>query len=453
MNPQKTQFTSACHSLPADCLTPVGLYLRLRDHFAPSCLLESTDFQRRDNSYSFIGLQPERRFQITGKTQENVLEKLKHFLEGLEVKTTSEVAEKFNGIFGFSSFESARYFDDLKIQDTRPGDNTPEMSYSFYRFLLVFDHYHDKLHVIENCPEGENSALPKLLPLIQREGAVTHPFRALGEEKSPLSDEDFEKLVRTGKENCQQGEVFQVVFARRFSQKFQGDEFNVYRALRSVNPSPYLFFFDEGDYKIFGSSPEAQLVIQDSIAEIHPIAGTFARTGNDEKDREEALRLLENPKENAEHMMLVDLARNDLNRHLENVQVPKFREIQFFSHVIHLVSRVTGELKSDTDSLRVMGDAFPAGTLSGAPKIRAMQLIAEHEPHRRGFYGGMLGLIRLNGEMNKAIIIRSFLSQNQTLHYQAGAGVVIGSDPTLERQEVQHKLGALRKAIREAEKF
>ena len=242
-----------------------------------------------------------------------------------------------------------------------------------------------------------------------------------------------------------------MVLSRRFSQDFKGDEFNVYRALRSINPSPYLFYYDYSTYRIFGSSPEAQMVVHEGIAEIHPIAGTFRRTGDDIKDQELAIKLLEDPKENAEHIMLVDLARNDLSKNCHEVKVTNYKEVQFFSHVIHLVSKVTGAINAGVSGYQIFADTFPAGTLSGAPKYRALQLIDEYEPTTRSFYGGGLGMIKLNGDLNHAIIIRSFLSKNNKLYYQAGAGIVIDSNPESELQEVHNKLAALKKALEMSE--
>lgn len=273
-----------------------------------------------------------------------------------------------------------------------------------------------------------------------------------GEKSSNLTDAEFLEFVEQGKQHCFRGDVFQLVLSRRFSQSFQGDDFNVYRTLRSINPSPYLFYFDYGDFKIFGSSPEAQLVVQDGKAEIHPIAGTFKRTGNDEEDAAAALELSKDPKENSEHVMLVDLARNDLSRNGSEVVVEKNREIQFYSHVIHLVSKVSCKMKAAAKTFRVVADTFPAGTLSGAPKHKALQLIDRYEKTKRNFYGGAIGYLDFDGNFNHAIIIRSFLSQHNQLHYQAGAGIVADSVPENELQEVYNKLGALDKALSLAEK-
>ena len=226
-----------------------------------------------------------------------------------------------------------------------------------------------------------------------------------------------------------------------------GDEFNVYRALRSVNPSPYLFFFDYGDYKLMGSSPEAQLVIQNDKAFVHPIAGTFKRTGDDDADKMATEALLKDSKENAEHVMLVDLARNDLSRLCDEVKVEHYKQVQYFSHVIHLVSEVTGKVREGSNPFELVAKTFPAGTLSGAPKFKAIGLIDAYEPTPRSYYGGAIGFMGFDGSCNHAIMIRTFLSMNNTLTYQAGAGVVAASNPESELQEVNNKLRALKKAI------
>ncbi|MEL7159961.1 MAG: anthranilate synthase component I family protein, partial [Bacteroidota bacterium] len=326
----------------------------------------------------------------------------------------------------------------------------PDLRYHFYRFVLVFHHYRDELILIENIPDGETSRMAEVEAAIKRGGGV-HPFRRSGEENSNLTDEQFMEMVAAGKHHCRVGDVFQIVLSRQFRQGFRGDEFQVYRALRSINPSPYLFYFDYGDYRIMGSSPESQMVIHDGVARLNPIAGTYRRTGDKAQDAAATEALLADPKENAEHVMLVDLARNDLSRHTKRVEVKSLREVHYYSHVIHLVSTVEGRLERDDQAVRIFGDTFPAGTLSGAPKYRAMELINQYENQQRGFYGGAIGFIDFNGGMNQAILIRSFFSQDNTLYYQAGAGVVAASNEASECQEVYNKLGALTKALDKAE--
>ena len=321
------------------------------------------------------------------------------------------------------------------------------MLYCLYENIIVVNTFNNQSTII-NFSDDKNELL-KIEKLITNKSTYNFSFKKQGEIKSNISDKDYLELVKKGISHCLRGDVFQIVLSRKFTQPYKGDDFNVYRKLRSINPSPYLFYFDYGNFKIFGSSPEAQLIINNKKAEIHPIAGTFKRTGDDLYDKEKAKELLSDDKENSEHMMLVDLARNDLSRSCNNVVVEKDREIQFYSHVIHLVSKVTGYLKSK--SKEIIGNTFPAGTLTGAPKYKAMELINEYETSKRQFYGGAIGMIDIYGNFNHAIIIRSFLSKNQALYFQAGAGVVSKSVPENELNEVYNKVGALIKSIEKAE--
>lgn len=448
--------------LLADTLTPVGIYLRLRDMFSEPLLLESSDYHARDNSFSFICLETIGRFWVAGEKihletpgEESQVEvekgtdvpgALQAFMDHFEVEA-SGIGRQFNGFFGHTNYDAVRYFEKVNYGKGKAESETPDLRYAFYRYIIAINHFNEELFLIENLMPGEESRLDYLETLVKSRNYGGFGFELKGEETANLSGERFLEMVRTGKEHCQLGEVFQVVMARRFSQAFQGDEFNVYRALRSINPSPYLFYFDYGNYKLFGSSPEAQLVSDGARARIHPIAGTFRRTGDDALDAQAALELTQDPKENAEHVMLVDLARNDLGRNATQVEVTSFREVQYFSHVIHLVSTVEGDLPDGTNPVRLLADTFPAGTLSGAPKIRALDLISEEEPGRRGFYGGAIGKFGLDGEVNHAIVIRSFMSRNNQLEFQAGAGIVVDSVPENELQEVDNKLAALRKAL------
>jgi len=487
------KFSTTHKTQLADLITPVSAYLKLRSNFSELLLLESTDYNSAANSKSFICLEPLKTFSLkennlkitdnipllggvpkgrggfksqTSNFQPQTIhpEKALHELQNFKNSIVHENTDASNlsgaeghgvfghGLFGFSTFESTQYFDSHQYDYSKRTNEMPDMHYAFYRFILVFNHFNNELELIENIPEGGETRLTEIESILNRQDVDVFPFSRDGETHSNLTDEDFKELVRKGKDHCQRGDVFQVVFSRAFSQKFKGDDFCVYRALRSINPSPYLFYFDYGSFKIFGSSPEAQLVVENGEAEIHPIAGTYRRTGDDEHDRAEAEKLKLDPKENAEHVMLVDLARNDLSRNCHSVKVNNYKEIQYFSHVIHLVSKVTGQLKDEETLLRVFGDTFPAGTLSGAPKHKAISLIKEYENQHRTFYGGAIGYMSLDGNtLNKAIVIRSFLSQKNTLHFQAGAGIVIGSDPESECQEVNNKLAALVSALKLAE--
>jgi anthranilate synthase component 1 len=450
----------------ADTLTPVSLYLRLRDHYTDPVLLESNDISNKEECFSFIGLETLASFQVQagtlrtqypGEPQEarrldgtkTVAIEFREFLNHFEPRGDTPF-RGFNGLFGHTGFDGVQYFDTLKFDEEKRKLDLPDMRYHLYRFILAINHYKDELYLLENRLPGEESRLDELESRINSPRFRVHPFHLEGEETSNLTDAEFRELVRIGKQHCQRGDVFQIVFSRQFQQAFRGDEFQVYRVLRSVNPSPYLFYFDYGDYRIFGSSPEAQMVIRHGQACLNPIAGTYRRTGNMEEDARAAQDLRDDPKENAEHIMLVDLARNDLGRHAHNVQVRELKDIHYYSHVIHLVSTVTGELGPDSNPIQIFGDTFPAGTLSGAPKYKAIELINHYENQNRAFYGGALGYVDFNGEMNQAIVIRSFLSQNSKLFYQAGAGVVVSSDEEKELQEVNNKLGALKRALEEA---
>lgn len=450
--------------LLADTITPVSIYLRIRDVYPNSLLLESSDYHGNENSYSFICLKPLAGFEVdngiatetypdgevitTALTSHNQFsERFRKFLHSFEQEEGQE-GVAVNGLFGYTAYDAVRYFENIKLQARVIAEyKIPEVRYNFYNYIIAINHFQNNLHIIENRINGEPSELERIETLLNSRNMAIYGFQTAGEEKSNITDDQFKAMVSQGKEHCHRGDVFQVVLSRQYSQQFTGDEFNVYRALRSINPSPYLFYFDYGSYKIFGSSPEAHLKVQKGKATINPIAGTFKRTGDDEHDKLLAQQLSTDLKENAEHVMLVDLARNDLSRHAKNVAVERYREVQFFSHVIHLVSAVSGELNEGSDITDMMTATFPAGTLSGAPKYKAMQLIDQVENQNRGYYGGALGFLDFNGRFNHAIMIRTFLSKGNTLFYQAGAGVVAISEEESELQEVNNKLGALKKAI------
>jgi len=450
----------------ADLQTPVGIYLKIRDLYTNSVLLESSDYHGIENSYSYIGFCPiggisVNRFVITEEYPDGskiltpvtgkmtVADRFDVFLKSIDIKNDG-IEVGVNGLFGYSSYESVQYFEDVKLsaRETVPG-SMPGLHYVLFKYIIAVNHFNNELTIIENLLEGETSTIADIEEILINNNIATYEFAAVGDEKSDITDEEYMAMVRKGKEQCFKGNVFQIVLSRRFYQKFKGDDFMLYRTLRSVNPSPYLFYFNFGDFRIFGSSPEAHLVVdpKKQKAYIKPIAGTFRRTGDDEKDFQLAEKLRHDKKENAEHVMLVDLARNDLSRNTDHVEVEVFREVQYYSHVLHLVSSVSGKLKPDTKVIKLFADTFPAGTLSGAPKIKAMQLIDSIEPHDRGPYGGCLGYIGFDGSFNQAITIRSFVSKNNTLYYQAGAGIVAKSEEESELQEVNNKLAALKKAI------
>ncbi len=465
---KKIKINTSHQALLADTITPVSVYLKLRDQFPYSCLLESSDYHGTQDIYSYIGCEPFASFKVEdGKIQidlpgeplhskiankETVTEELLKFIGSFE---TSSMNLPFitGGLFGYMSYDAVRYFEQVDIATFENDDRKiPDVYYMFYRYLLVFNHFNNELAIIENQPahHASPSQMDKIITLVKNQNVPEFEFSLVGEETSNLTDEEYLSIIDKGKQHCRRGDVFQIVLSRRFQRGYSGDDFNVYRSLRSINPSPYLFYFDYGNFRIFGSSPEAQIVIKEGEAFIYPIAGTFRRTGDDVKDYDLAKELLNDPKENSEHVMLVDLARNDLSRHGEQVKVETFKEVQYYSHVIHLVSKVKGVLENPKDYIQVVADTFPAGTLSGAPKHRAMQLINQYENGNRGFYGGAIGYIGFNGEFNHAIMIRSILSKYNQLYYQAGAGVVDLSIRESELQEVHNKLAAVKKAIDKA---
>jgi anthranilate synthase component 1 len=462
----KHQLKTYHKKILADTITPVSVYLKLRDRFPNSLLLESSDYHANDNSFSYICCNPIASIKVEG----GMIHKL--FPDGsataTEISAKNDVvaaidsfAQQFsvadqdfkfitNGLFGFMAYDAVRYFEDVSITKKEGSAKIPDIFYAVYQNIIAINHFKNEAYIFAHCHETENN-IPDIEQLLRIRSFATYNFKKNGAPNTNMPDGAFKEQVALAKKHCQRGDVFQLVLSRRFSQGFKGDEFNVYRALRSINPSPYLFFFDYGDFKIFGSSPEAQLIVKDGKAEIHPIAGTYKRTGNDEKDAELAKKLALDDKENSEHVMLVDLARNDLSRNGNLVNVETYREVQYFSHVIHLVSKVTGMKKPNIATLKIVADTFPAGTLSGAPKHMAMQLIEKYEKTSRGYYGGAIGFMDFKGNFNHAIMIRTFLSKDHTLHFQAGAGIVAASDPEDELQETYNKLGALNKALEIAE--
>ena len=447
----------------ADTQTPVSIFLKLRDKFANCILLESSDYHGSENSVSYICCSPIAGIEVSNgqiamnfpdgtkshqdATRQSVIPALSEFAgsfatEKFDLKFTS------NGLFGYMGYNAVQYFEDVELNNPTEFD-IPEVIYRVYRFVIAIDHFKNEMHLFEHrYQSAEPGQLDELITVIENKNGADDHCEPKGQETSNYDDQEFLEIINHGIQHCLRGDVFQIVLSRRFQTAYAGDDFNVYRALRSINPSPYLFYFDYGNFRAFGSSPEAQIVIKDRKAVIHPIAGTFARTGNDQADSELAKQLFNDTKENSEHVMLVDLARNDLSRNSGEVQVDTFKEIQYFSHVIHLVSKVSGELTEDVSPVVVVADTFPAGTLSGAPKHMAMTLIDKYENIDRGYYGGAIGFMGFNGDFNHAIMIRSFLSQNSSLFYQAGAGVVAKSSAESELQEVNNKLAALRQALK-----
>ncbi len=463
--PIKTRYKK----LLADTLTPVSIYLKLRDRFVNSLLLESSDYHGNENSFSYICCDPVASFALNqgkveqhfpdGTSESSALSTPKEaisVLQGFAQRFSSE-AYNFpfitNGLFGHITYDSVAYFEDIEMQSVSPETAIDQIMYHVYRYVIAINHYKDELYIFEHNygQENQEDGSEQIEIVIKNRNFPTYDFKVTSEETSNVTDDKMRATIKTCIDHCHRGDVFQIVPSRRFSRDFRGDEFNVYRSLRSINPSPYLFYFDYGNYKIFGSSPEKQIFIKGGQAEIHPIAGTFKRTGDDAADAEAAQALLNDPKETAEHVMLVDLARNDLSRSCEDVKVVTYKEVQFYSHVIHLVSKVVGTMKEGTNPLQLVADTFPAGTLSGAPKHNAMTIINGLETTNRSIYGGAIGFMDFNGDFNHAIAIRTFLSKNNSLFYQAGMGVVAKSDVESELNEVNNKLAALRKAIEMAE--
>ena len=452
-------YTTTSKTILADLYTPVGVYMRLRDLYPQSALMESSDYDEKDNSRSFIGIGPMASVAIAHGLATVTYPDGSSFQHEVNREYRSDKAihqlidriavsgddAKTCGLFGYTSFNAVRYFEDINVKDeTQAKNDAPDLLYILYKVVIVFDHFNNTLKIVSLDGEAK---LDEVMRAMNKANVKAYDFHPVGDVRSTLTDDEHRENIRRGIKHCLRGDVFQIVLSRRFIQSYEGDDFKLYRALRSINPSPYLFYFDFGGFRIFGSSPETHCRIEGRKAYIDPIAGTTKRTGDAEVDRKGAEYLRNDPKENAEHVMLVDLARNDLSRNCHGVKVDFYKDLQYYSHVIHLVSRVSGELDNGADPIKAFIDTFPAGTLSGAPKVRAMQLISDYEPHNRGAYGGCIGYIGLDGSLNQAITIRTFVSRNGELWFQAGGGIVAKSDVEYELQEVNNKLGALRKAI------
>lgn len=472
METSKYKYKTTSRTILADMYTPVSAYMRLRDMYPQSALMESSDYHDSNNSRSFIGINPLGYVSIghgmavcsypDGKSTRHSIstefgadDAINEFISGFEISGDhSDVC----GLYGYTSFNAVRYFDNIDVKDeTMKQNDAPDMMYILYRDIIMFDHFNNNMAIVSMSPadinDNDETAIDSIIHQLSKNNIQTYGFHPIGDTTSTLTDEEHKANIRRGIKHCLRGDVFQIVLSRRFIQRYEGDDFKLYRALRSINPSPYLFYFDFGGFRIFGSSPETHCRIDGQRAYIDPIAGTTRRTGDAETDRKGAEYLRNDPKENAEHVMLVDLARNDLSRNCHNVKIDFYKDLQYYSHVIHLVSRVSGKLNPTADPVRTFIDTFPAGTLSGAPQVKAMQLISKYEPHNRGAYGGCIGYIGLNGSINQAITIRTFVSRNGELWFQAGGGIVAKSDEEYELQEVNNKLGALRKAIMTAEKI
>ena len=458
------KYTTVARKRLADLHTPVSVYMKLRDLYPQSALMESSDYHGGENSRSFIGIAPIGSVAVEHGVAAFAYPDGTRLRKPLSADYTADMAvnefihsfdvqgeySSMCGLYGYMTFNAVRYLENIPVKDeTQARNDAPDILYILYRYIIMFDHFNNTMVLVELVGKNEKSGLVKIEQEMNRTNVNPYSFHPVGETVSTLTDEEHKANIRKGIAHCLRGDVFQIVLSRRFIQKYEGDDFKLYRALRSINPSPYLFYFDFGGFRIFGSSPETHCRIDGRRAYIDPIAGTTKRTGNREEDARGAEFLRNDPKENAEHVMLVDLARNDLSRNCHGVKVDFYKDLQYYSHV----TRVSGELDEDADPVKAFMDTFPAGTLSGAPKVRAMQLISEYEPHNRGAYGGCIGYIGLNGSLNQAITIRTFVSRNNELWFQAGGGIVARSDEEYELQEVNNKLNALRRAILMAEEM
>jgi anthranilate synthase component I len=442
--------------------------------FPETLLLECIEYNSPETARSYLCADPIVKFSIKNNTgtveklgrkikeinltdSQTTIVEFNDFQNSLHVEFVGEAQSDLIGLFGYAGYSAIPHFEDIKFP-IAPNENEqiPDLQFALYRYVFRFDHFQNQMSAIKlretGEPENKSVSLIELLEKITFRRAPEYPFERVGDESANLSDADFQEIVKVCQKHILRGDVFQIVPSRKFVQPFRGDEFQVYRSLRRINPSPFLFFFDYGGFSLFGSSPEAQLIVRERVATIHPIAGTYPRGADKLEDSEFATRLAEDPKESAEHVMLVDLARNDLSRHCENVRVEAFKKIEFYSHVIHLVSRVAGRLNENASPMQILADTFPAGTLSGAPKYRTMQILNEIEPSGRSFYGGSVGFFGLDGDCTQAIMIRSFLARRRKLIFQAGAGIVADSVPEKETAEVSNKLAALRRAIEAAER-
>ncbi len=387
---KKIELSTTFKKLLADVYTPVGIYLRLRDRFRDTVLLESTDFHVGENSFSIIGInaiagieisnyseiefklpsQNIQKIKITKDTK--VADELWRFMQHFNIiEPPTLPVSKAQGLFGYTTFDAIQFFEDIKFKSLISAVNPeiPLVRYRLYQYVIVINHFKDELFICENHINGIESEVDIVESLIKSKDVPSYPFAVVKKETSSLTDDEYVSMVKKGIAACARGDVFQVVLSRKFLQKFSGDEFNVYRSLRNINPSPYLFYFDYGDYRLFGSSPESQLIVQNNMAIVHPIAGTFKRTGNDSVDEELAGKLAKDEKENAEHVMLVDLARNDLSRVCNEVKVTRFCEVQYFSHVIHLVSEVKGKVSENTNPFESARSYFSGRNIEWRTKV------------------------------------------------------------------------------------
>jgi len=463
--------------LPADLETPISLYLKLRGD-GPSFLLESVEGAEHVARYSFIGVRPRTQYILRGGVIEIIegtssrsvaLEPgtdptsfLEKELAGFQTKAQPGLPRFIGGLVGYLGYESVRHFEPKLMGQLHPA-TVPDGYYLLADLLVAFDHARRSLFLIANVLDGDEAAANRKLDEIAARLGQSLPApepraRISSMMRANMDQETFEAMVRRAKEYIAAGDIFQVVLSQRFSCETSVEAFEVYRAVRRLNPSPYMFFFDFGTvdgepFYIVGASPEMFVRLEGRRAALRPIAGTRRREADAAADAALAAELLADPKERAEHVMLVDLGRNDLGRVCEygTIKVPEFFSIERYSHVMHIVSHVEGQLRTGLNAFDLVRAAFPAGTVSGAPKVRAMQIIAELEPDGRGPYAGMIGYFGFDGAMDTCLAIRTMVGRGRTVSVQAGAGIVADSDPAAEYQETVNKASAMLRAIEIAE--
>jgi anthranilate synthase component I len=461
--------------LPADLETPVSVYLKLRGQ-GESFLLESIDGGERIARYSFIGIAPRARYllrndhiQVTENGQErnlpfsaDPLTVLEAELGRYQFSPQPGLPRFIGGLVGYLGYESVRYFEPV-LKAHLPPAALPEGIYLLADTVVAFDHARRSLFLIANVLDGDEAAagakLDQIIARLQQPlpAAVSKPV-SVAEIRSNKTQAQFEAMVRKAREYIAAGDLLQVVPSQRFTRPTNAEAFDIYRAVRRINPSPYMFFFDFGlvDGKplhLVGASPEMLVRLEGRHASLRPIAGTRPRGVDPAADAALAEELLADPKERAEHVMLVDLSRNDLGRVCEygSVSVPEFFNVERYSHVMHIVSHVEGTLRPDKSAFDLVRASFPAGTVSGAPKVRAMQIIAELEGEPRDVYSGMVGYFGFDGAMDTCIAIRTLVAHGDNVTVQAGAGIVADSDPASEYNETVNKAKALLRAIEAAE--
>ncbi len=464
--------------ITADMLTPVLAYLKIRNEGEQSFLLESVEGTKQLARYSFIGKNPvsiisnkgmKIEISINGtKTniQQNLFDYLKETLKKYKQPQIEELPDFTGGIVGYIGYENICLIEKVvNVKENKIG--TPDSILGIYKTILAFDHYKHQIILISNVLIDENSnlnyeynlALTEINNIkkeLRKPIEYSSGFQLCKTTKEHISDTELKEQILLSKNNICEGDIFQIVLSKRFSAEYKGDLFNVYRALRVINPSPYMYYLEfNNDFTIVGTSPEDLVKVKNRKAQVLPIAGTRKRGNTNEKDKVLEENLINDPKELAEHTMLMDLGRNDLNRicKYDTVNVIEMMKIQRYSHVMHIVSKIEGELRDDKDSIDALKACFPAGTVTGAPKIRAMQLIEEYESEARNVYAGAVGYFDFSGNLDMCIAIRTLFAKNKTIYWQAGAGIVSDSRPELEIKEIKNKSAVLVSALKYAGKI